>query len=182
MTRTALPACLLLTLAVSIGLIAQSAAQSAPSGASAQELYQRGLVQEHAQGDLQQAIALYAQAARMAGSDRALAAKALIRMAGSQQKLGANADAARAYAEVVRAYPEQRPVGIARHGWRRSVRNIEREGLRWSCCRDDVSSSARPFVETTVNCTTRKQDQGRRTRPRLGGHKPVREDPALWRR
>ena len=126
---------------MSIGVIAQSAAQSAPSAASAQELYQRGLVQEHAQGDLQQAIALYAQAARTAGSDRALAAKALIRMAGSQEKLGANADAARAYAEVVRAYPEQRPeVAIAQEQLAALRRATSEEGAalepRWSCCRD----------------------------------------------
>ena len=46
----------LLMLAVPVGLVAQSA----------QELYQRGLVQEHANGDLKQAIALYAQAAQTA--------------------------------------------------------------------------------------------------------------------
>src|SRR6185295_12625835 len=89
---------LLLTMAVPVGLVAQSA----------QELYQRGLVQEHAIGDLKQAIALYQQAAQAAGSDRELAAKALMRMAGSQEKLGEDAAAARAYADVVRAYPEQR--------------------------------------------------------------------------
>jgi hypothetical protein len=89
---------LLFALSASIGLAAQSA----------QELYQRGLVQEHANGDLQQAIALYADVARTAGRDRALAAKALRRMAGSLEKLGRNAEAADAYAELVRAYPEQR--------------------------------------------------------------------------
>ena len=52
MTRLALG--LLLTLAVSNGVVAQSA----------QELYQRGLVQEHGNGNLQQAIALYTCAGR----------------------------------------------------------------------------------------------------------------------
>ena len=98
MTRAGVVVGLLFTLALSVGLVAQSA----------QELYQRALVQEHANGDLKLAIALYAQAAQTAGRDRALAAKALIRMAGSQEKLGADAEAASAYAEVVRAYPEQR--------------------------------------------------------------------------
>jgi hypothetical protein len=98
MTRTRLTLAVLLTLAVPGGLVAQSA----------QELYQRGLVQEHANGDLQQAIALYGEAARSAGGDRALAAKALMRMAASQEKLGEDAEAASAYAELVRAYPEQR--------------------------------------------------------------------------
>ena len=45
-----------LAMVVSIALAAQSA----------QELYERGLVQEHARGDLKQAIVLYAQAAEAA--------------------------------------------------------------------------------------------------------------------
>ena len=89
---------LLLTLAGVIGLAAQSA----------QELYQRALVQEHSSGNLKQAIALYEQAAKTAGKDRNLSAKALIRIAGSQEKLGNNAEAARVYTELVRVYPEQR--------------------------------------------------------------------------
>src|SRR5438552_17141801 len=76
-------------------------------GQDAQEIYQRGLVQEQAAGDLKQAIELYQQAAREAGKDRTLAAKALIRAAGSQEKLG-RPEAAAAYAEVMRIYPEQR--------------------------------------------------------------------------
>jgi len=75
---------------------------------TAQELYQRGLVQEHSKGNLNEAIKLYSQAAKTAGKDRALAAKALIRLAGSEEKLGHQTEAADAYAEVVRAYPEQR--------------------------------------------------------------------------
>jgi hypothetical protein len=88
----------LLILALSIRVTAQTA----------QELYQRGLVQEHAKGDLKQAIALYEQAAQAAGKDRALAAKALIRKAGLQEKLGASAEAEKTYAELLRTYPEQR--------------------------------------------------------------------------
>jgi hypothetical protein len=49
MRRRHLVPVVLLALMMSIGLSAQSA----------QELYQRGLVQEHAKGDLPQAIALY---------------------------------------------------------------------------------------------------------------------------
>ena len=89
---------ILFTLAATIGLVAQNA----------QELYQRGLVQEQANGNLQQAIALYAQAAQSAGKDRALAAKALTHMAGAHEKLGREAEAEKAYAELLRAYPEQR--------------------------------------------------------------------------
>ena len=98
MTRTASALVVLLTLAGSISVLAQSA----------QDLYQRALVQEHATGDLKQAIALYDQAAKTAGRDRSLAAKALARKGGSLEKLGRETEAADTYAELVRAYPEQR--------------------------------------------------------------------------
>ena len=65
-------------------------------------------MQEHASGNLKQAIALYAQAAKAAGKDRALAAKALVRKGASHEKLGADADAEKTYDELLRAYPEQR--------------------------------------------------------------------------
>jgi tetratricopeptide (TPR) repeat protein len=94
-----------LVLTVSVALMAQSA----------QDLYQRGLVQEHAAGNLKQAIELYAQAAKMAGKDRALAARALIRMGSSQEKLGAAPDAEKTYGELLRTFPEQRAeVAIAK--------------------------------------------------------------------
>lgn len=98
MKRTGSVVAVLFTLAATIGLGAQSA----------QELYQRGLVEEQANGDLTQAIALYAQAAQGAGKDRALAAKALLRMAGAHEKRGAQAEAETSYSELLRAYPEQR--------------------------------------------------------------------------
>ena len=98
MRRTGFVAGVLFTLATTIGLVAQSA----------QELYQRALVEEQANGNLPQAIALYARAAQGAGKDRALAARALMRMAGAHEKRGAEADAEKSYSELVRAYPEQR--------------------------------------------------------------------------
>ncbi len=87
-----------LLLALSFALLAQNA----------QELYQRGLVQENANGNLGEAIKLYAQAAKTAGRDRELAAKALIRVGSCEEKLGHPNEASTAYAEVVRSYPEQR--------------------------------------------------------------------------
>ena len=86
---------ILLSLALSFALVAQNA----------QELYQRGLVQENANGNLDEAIKLYSQAAKTAGKDRALAAKALIRIANSEEKLGRQNEAANTYAEVVRIVP-----------------------------------------------------------------------------
>jgi hypothetical protein len=91
-------ACVLFVLAASVGLLAQTAP----------ELYQRGLVQEHADGDLKQAIDLYARALGAAGKDRALAAKALRRIGAVHEKLGRETEAVKAYAELVRTFPEQR--------------------------------------------------------------------------
>jgi len=116
MTRTGWAMGLVVALAMTASLAAQSA----------QELYQRGLVQEHANGDLKQAIAFYAKAVQDAGKDRALAAKALIRMAGSQEKLGHDAEAASAYAEVVRAYPEQRAEVAIAQGRLKVLRRVTR--------------------------------------------------------
>ncbi|HLQ76601.1 MAG TPA: DUF1592 domain-containing protein, partial [Terriglobia bacterium] len=58
-------------------------------------------------GKLPQAIELYLQAAKEAGKDRTLAAKALIRAAASEEKLG-QPDAVNVYGEVIRMYPDQR--------------------------------------------------------------------------
>ena len=96
---------LLATICSSIAVIAQQA----------QDLYQQGLRQEHAAGDLDKAVALYRRSAEAAGTDRALAARALVRAAGAYEKLGRSADAANVYAEVIRLYPEQRAeAGLAR--------------------------------------------------------------------
>lgn len=105
MSRTTVVAgALVALLTISVGLAAQSA----------QDLYQQALVQEHASGDLKQAITLYTQAAKIAGPDRALAAQALMHVAGCQEKLGDDTAALNAYAEVVQRYPEQRAmVGMA---------------------------------------------------------------------
>jgi hypothetical protein len=74
---------------------------------NAREVYQRALVQEQGAGNLRQAIDLYERAAKDAGQDRTLAAKALVHAAGCYGKLG-EPKAAELYAEVVRGYPEQR--------------------------------------------------------------------------
>ena len=93
MTRAILP------LIMVISLAARAAGLE-----TALELYQRALVQEQAAGNLPEAIQLYRQAAREAGSDRGLAARALIRAAGSYEKLGQPA-ASELYTEIMRTYP-----------------------------------------------------------------------------
>jgi hypothetical protein len=182
MTSTGLVVCLLVTLTLPGDVIAQSAAQTAATGVSAQELYQRALVQEHAQGDLHQAVALYAQAARRAGNDRMLAAKALIRMAGSQEKLGADLEAARTYAEVISAYPEQRPeVAIAQERLMALRRMTSAEGSpARAATPTDVSSSIRPLVERyCVSCHNAQKRAGGLDLDSVG-RRAISENPARW--
>ncbi len=93
---------------VKLGIVLLLALSLVLAAQTAQELYQRGLVQEHSKGNLNEAIKLYSQAAKTAGKDRALAARALIRLASCEEKLGHQTEAADVYAEVVRVYPEQR--------------------------------------------------------------------------
>src|SRR4051794_21857967 len=74
---------------------------------NALEFYQRGRVQEEARGDLRQAIQFYERAAKDSGTDRMLAARALVRAAECYRQLG-DLKANELFAEVVRSYPEQR--------------------------------------------------------------------------
>jgi hypothetical protein len=119
---------------LTLGVVLALVLSLALAAQSAQELYQRGLVQEHADGNLKRAIELYAQAAQTAGKDRALAAKALIRMGSSQEKLGADPDAEKTYHELLRAYPEQRAeVAVAQErlkALRRATRLVSTNQVR----------------------------------------------------
>ena len=132
-----------LLLVLILGLSATVAAQNA------RELYERALVQEHARGDLKQAITLYEQAARAAGSDRALAARALIRAAGSREKLGRRTEATNEYAEVVRVYPEQREEVTVAQARLRALRSAEAaHAPRTSALSStDVSSATSPLLD-----------------------------------
>jgi len=77
-----------------------------PAAQSGYDLFQKALATERADGNLQQAIKLYERVAREFASDRALAARALVRMADCYTKLG-NAQARAIYERVTREYPEQ---------------------------------------------------------------------------
>jgi len=83
-----------------LGLSVVSMAQKA------QDLYQQALVQERAVGDLGKAIELFQQAVNESGSDRELAAKALLGAARSYEKLG-QANAVLLYEQLSRMYPDQ---------------------------------------------------------------------------
>jgi len=73
---------------------------------SGYDLFQKGLVQERTEGDLDEAIRLYKQIVEDFKDDRALAAKALVQMGGCYEKLG-TAEARTAYERVVREYSDQ---------------------------------------------------------------------------
>lgn len=82
--------------------------------AQADVTLQRAIRAETLEGNLKGAIALYEKAIAEAKSDRANAAKALIRMAECQEKLG-QAEARRSYERVVKEYADQKDaVQVAR--------------------------------------------------------------------
>jgi Tol biopolymer transport system component len=93
-----------LTLLALLALLVLSIA--APSAQSGYDLFQKALAAERANGNLQQAIELYQRVSREFSTDRALAARALLRMADCYAKLG-NAQARAIYERVAREYPEQ---------------------------------------------------------------------------
>src|SRR5688572_11693371 len=99
---------ILTVLAIGCLIIAVASAQSR----SASDQYQDALRLEEIKGDLKGAIEQYRRLAQ--GTDRAIAAKALIQMAGCYEKLGQN-DARQAYERVVKDFADQiEPVAYAR--------------------------------------------------------------------
>jgi hypothetical protein len=163
---------LLLALAASAGLAAQSA----------QELYQRGLVEEQANGDLTKAIALYRQAAQASNRDRSLAARALMRVAGAEEKLGRQAAAVSAYADVVRVYPEQRAeVAIAQQRLTALRRSSRIDGAPpGAIAPGDVSLVTRPvFDRYCIGCHSAANRTAGLSLDALS-RAPVAENLALW--
>ena len=79
---------------------------AAPQTADKAEVaYKAALEKEVADGDLKSAIAQYERLAR--GSNRAVAAKALVRMGQCYEKLG-SAEARKAYERAIREFAEQK--------------------------------------------------------------------------
>ena len=79
-------------------------------GAAAQDLevaLQRAVQQETVSGDLKAAIEAYRQIAETAGTNRSLAARALVRLADAYRKLG-DAEARRIYERIVKDYADQK--------------------------------------------------------------------------
>lgn len=73
---------------------------------SGQELYQQALMKERSQGDLAGAIQIYERIVKQHGSDRKLAAQALLQIAGCQERMGGE-NARRTYERLVKEYPDQ---------------------------------------------------------------------------
>ncbi len=76
------------------------------SAQSGHDLFQKALVQERTEGNLQQAIQLYQRIVRDFSNDRPLAAKALLQMGQCYEKLGKD-EARKAYERLVRDYADQ---------------------------------------------------------------------------
>lgn len=93
-------------LACAIGTLRIEVARAGQKGGgSAKELYQQAAHEEDALGNLEAAIKLY-QRAVAASSDRALAARAQLRIGACYEKLG-KGEASKAYETVLRDYAEQ---------------------------------------------------------------------------
>jgi uncharacterized protein DUF1592/uncharacterized protein DUF1588/uncharacterized protein DUF1585 len=144
------------------------------SAQTAQELYQLGLVQENSKGNLAEAIRLYSQAAKTVGKDRALAAKALIRAAGCEEKLARQAEAIAVYAEVLRSYPEQRTeASIAQERMNQLRRFSSANSI-------DVSASTGPLFENyCTNCHNAANRAGQLDLRSLNA-RSIGENTAIW--
>jgi hypothetical protein len=152
MTKRHVVSGVLMLLALLVPVTAQQAA----------ELYEQGLVQEHANGHLEDAIALYVKAARTAGADRALAARALIRAAGAHEKLGHQLEAAAMYADVLRVYPEQRAeVSVAQERLRVLRRRSSADSTAQHSAAMSVSSATAPVLERyCIRCHNPRSQSG----------------------
>src|SRR5687768_13722664 len=80
---------------------------AAPAAQSGYELLQQALSKEQAEGKMAEAIVIYQRIAKEFASDRALAAKALLRLGEAYQKLG-DRQAQQAFERIVRDYSDQK--------------------------------------------------------------------------
>lgn len=92
---------------IAVVMMSGLALGAAQSSGQAEILYERAVQKETADGDLKAALDLYRQAAAKAESNRAVAAKALLRMGQCYEKLGL-ADARKTYERVASEYADQK--------------------------------------------------------------------------
>jgi len=81
---------------------------SAPAQENPNDLFQKALARERADGNLMEAIQLYRQIVHKFAKDRALAAKALVQIGKCYERLG-NDEARNAYDRVLRDFGDQAP-------------------------------------------------------------------------
>jgi Tol biopolymer transport system component len=93
--------------AIFIAAIVICLASATVGGQSGNDLFQKALSKERAEGQLTEAIALYERIVKDFASDRALAAKALLQMGRCYERLG-KSEAQQAYERVLREYGDQR--------------------------------------------------------------------------
>jgi Tol biopolymer transport system component len=82
------------------------AAWSVPQGEDPAVLLRAAIEKEEVDGDLEAAIEQYKEVIKVAGTNRAVAAQALLRLGGCYEKLGPE-EARRTYQELIRDYGEQ---------------------------------------------------------------------------
>src|SRR5680860_147979 len=81
---------------------------------SAEQLYQKGLMQEEGEGNLEEAIKIFAGIVENQNADQSLQAKALLHVGLCYEKLGKE-EATKAYQKLVNNFPGQKnEVAIAR--------------------------------------------------------------------
>jgi Tol biopolymer transport system component len=94
----------LVSTAIAIGLLMLGVA--AVVAQNGNDVFQQGLVKERTDGDITAALALYQTIVDRQGTDRALAARALVQMGQCYEKLGRN-EAQKTYERVVREFLDQ---------------------------------------------------------------------------
>ena len=76
---------------------------------NAQQLFQKGMIQEEGEGDLNEAIEIYNSIVNDANEDRELRAKALLRVGICYEKMG-NLKARRSYQKLISEYSDQKDI------------------------------------------------------------------------
>ncbi len=97
---------ILTVIAAGSGLWLLASAAHVPAAQDPEVQFQRAVQLETIEGDLDAAIDLYKQVIKNNGNNRAVAAKALLRLGGCYEKLG-NSEAQKAYQRVMRDFADQ---------------------------------------------------------------------------
>lgn len=112
---------------------------------SPEQLYQKGLMQEEGEGNLQEAINIYNSVVENQNADQSLQAKALLHVGLCYEKLGKE-EATKAYQKLVNNFPSQKnEVAIARERLSRLILAVEKLAQK----EDSKDLVIRKFMEGT---------------------------------